>query len=812
MTSRGMWVGVCAVALALGVGGWWLSDAAPPSAPESSHAEPQSVGAPDVEAEQADTTVAQAPDDDAQPEPLSLATPAAAAPAEAPVANDADPAPLFESVLGARLAGQVLTLDGAPLPDAQVVLRLGNELRDGRWRGPPTPVGSHALDTTGGFEVSELPGGDFRLTAELDGWVCVQRIEGEIVRYEEVDGAELLMAPALSVPGFVRDASSAPVEGAELVLVPRDHGPSMTGNDVLAPKLTYVGPRKVDARSDASGAFTFAPVAARSHNLSVRHAEHPTLTRVEEIDGRALHVQLEGGVTLAGIVYGANGDPLAGVSVRLRSSGYMGSSGIEPRETTTHDDGSFRLSGLTPTDNAYVMLLAPGHAVHVVQPQPLDADGTTVVEYDLAAERVIAGVVRDSAGAPIEGLSVMLQGERIVQLNARIHPVPTWEQRSGIESTTTNAEGAFRLGQLYEGTFQLALSRDHELLSVHSVESGSDDLELELDLASFGTVHFTGRVSDAISGLPVPRFELHVWRPNLSGSFSGSPHEFEHIEGRYEVRALNPGVMYVSARAEGYLGSSSAKLEYEAGEHVIGLALTPHRDLQLRVLHPDGEPVPEAWLSVEDMHGQPIWVPSGAGSRSSSLRTDAQGNAHLFELPAARVTIKLTEEWGNLTQDVEFDLTHPLEDVQTIFLDENVTSKPTRRDVMLMLVVLADNRPDDLIGTKREDLLALQTELMPRFVAGEITPLARSIELTFRSASGDVVDHASYGQNEEGKWVRAGGMGGSWATSEMPGGVSWDVPTGAGTLTLDIEGKGERVVPLPGGSDEVQAMLFFAEP
>ena len=202
-----------------------------------------------------------------------------------------------------------------------------------------------------------------------------------------VEGIELLLARGTSVRGVVLGPDGAPLAGVALYI-----GFSPFAFD------------RLDATSDANGAFLFPNVGAGSRTLVAQQAGFSAHKEVLEVPAQPpelppLVLRLAPAHWIAGVVQDAAGAPLPKISVSALHEGEY----LELDAPDTDAEGRFRVEGL-PEEGASLEFYAPEFLRKELALERLDHDDLRVT---LERAAFVGGLVLDAATrAPIERFSV----------------------------------------------------------------------------------------------------------------------------------------------------------------------------------------------------------------------------------------------------------------------------------------------------------------------------------------------------------------------------------------------------------------------
>jgi protocatechuate 3,4-dioxygenase beta subunit len=693
---------------------------------------------------------------------------------------------------GGAVSGQVQDVHGHGVPGASVLL----------WSRPSYLVGDDPPDrvlatlSDGSFSC-EAVGTQFTLEPAADGHACARRILGELAEGERADGLTLLLAPALQLSGQVTTLDGAPLVGVTLSVttprVPSDERLTATSGVYRRAMATQKATSADDGRFVVPGLVAgLATVEARLDGYTTLETEH------DPAEG-PLTLVLDRGAALAGVVLGADGSAVAGASVVVRGAG--------SQSAATAVDGRFLIEGLVPDTSGRLRVLADGHALQVVQPVEVSADETRFVEVRLEPALALAGRVVDAEGQALSGALIEIEGDREEDLGGTVMiPKPTWERAVGRSAAMTGDDGAFRIDELYAGSFKLSARHpdDREVVGTWQVASGSEQLELVLDADQPTGVVLVGQVTDAQTGLPVTTFQITPMRPMGSGGYGGSNHSFTDLDGRYMLSGLEPGPYRINASADGYAPSSLPEQDWAEGEHRVDLALRPTRSLHLRCVDPAGEPLADVSLNFLDEQGHKLMVAIGPGSRTTMLSTDEQGEARAYELPAGLVTVsaQVSGTLHGIAQPTTIDLWNELPGIHTLVLQTEVVDAPGRQ----LSLSVGSSTTDPGVGAfggSEED----RAKVMDLFQQGLLRPLVdRDVMASYTTAAG--LGHAPriYGPREDGWGRKALGAG---DPPTAPGVLELEISEDGGTVLLEASGHASRRLDIPAGEGDLVAFVVL---
>jgi len=705
---------------------------------------------------------------------------------------------------GAVVRGQVVDGADRPVPGAAVLA-----WSERRWTlehgddPVPEPHARTTCDSAGRFELGGL-GPELVLMPEAPGLAASRGVSGPVLDGALVDGVTLVLGPALELRGRVVDPEGRPVPEVRVGGGHLNYTPTQAGLDpARALKV-------VDA-TDLDGRFVLAPLAGPRCGVSVHADGFQPWSQAVTLEGTELLIQLSRGLSLGGVVLGADGAPLDGAEVRL-----AGATEDEfGRDTITvqTEGGRFTFGALVATDDAILGVAAAGHAILVREGVAVGSDDATPLELRLEPESPIAGHIVDERDQPIEGAEVSVRGDRRIETR-RFSGLP-WEDWFWVGSARSDTDGRFRLERLYDGNFELAVEdpRHEGLRHTQSVRSGVEDLLVRLDSAALRRAVLTGRVFDALSGAPLDDF--HVWLEPLEPErrFVGTRvpvGRFQDAAGTFRMEGIEPGRWRPAVDAEGYARSTGAELELREGEQQVEIAIRPARTLRLRVVDQDGAPVRHVFVSFEDSRGERIDLqaqPVGDGTIGMS---DKAGELTAHGLPADLVTVVLRVPLVPGAQVATRHLRIPVDlRVQPEGVQELAIERRSQRCLVLSLHETAATLATSVFDTDDD----AATDVLKPLVEGDaLHSVERPITVTVTDAAGSVVDTAHCAPNP--------GVAGAWRVTssvcdsegEPTSWLATALPAGASTAVIAAEGYESVTLELPAGEGHLKRLVLLRQP
>ncbi len=476
-------------------------------------------------------------------EPAEVAAVEGSVAASADVASDGAEAAIAAAVaeraseavpLGSEavLRGRVVDRVGRPVAHAMVELHDSSEFVA---RSNSVSMRQRVVaDIDGAFAFESAPFGQWRLFAGKEGWSFAEEIVRINPAHRVSHGHRLVLQPARTVTGVVRDAAGAPVAGAHLVA--HDEG-----------DFTWSWR---EAQSDPDGAFILDAVPARPFWLNVvaegyeRHRRGPIADDVARLE---IGLGATEPAVFELLLLEASGAPAADARVSLQYRTDAGPGGQYfrmPRaleRLRANSNGRIECRALPPGSYQAFM----GGASHLFEPDPIEFTLSPGQSTLLARQAVwtfgsqrLSGELRDGAGAPLVG--------RVIAA------APAGWQMARVRATT-DASGAFEFAAPVGAGKRLALwlEDDERVLAderalLSGVVSMACDPTEPLVLVAENAATLSGVVMQE-DGAPVEGARIAVERHGATID-EETPGAISGLDGAFTVRGLAPSPRPVRLR------------------------------------------------------------------------------------------------------------------------------------------------------------------------------------------------------------------------------------------------------------------------
>jgi hypothetical protein len=504
----------------------------------------------------------------------------------------------------------VADADGSPVANAEIVS--GGDVG----HGMPLWVRTTS-DAQGRFRVA-APAREGRLTVHADGFVSWSKgralagpLEVRLVRGGRVVGR------------LTADRDGTPVGGVVVAASPSGSSPGgafatrATSDSDGRYAIEDVAPGEVSVRAAGAGWTTKGAADAGAGGFD------PFIVTVESGESTTVDLVLVRGARLTGVVLRPDGTAVAGAVVgAVRQDTGPWSPAGEPPRVATAADGVFAFDSLF--DGVAYDIVASAPDAPEARAGPATATTTSPpphVVVRLVAPRALTVTVVDvDTREPIGGASVQVSFES----DAGSSPWP-----DGF-SAITDSDGSARV--LLAPKARVRLQAAHEEYQRARDELLGEDEE-RATIVLRRALAIAGRVLTA-DGRPAARVVVTAARAGR-----GWVEALSDESGRFRLVGFSAGTVELRARAprelEGHEGRATATAGSAEVEIVLARATGPARGLTVRVLAPDGSPVPRASVSVK--HGGASWgTEAEDGSAFLDLRNVRETSERFVEVSGAR--------------------------------------------------------------------------------------------------------------------------------------------------------------------------------
>ena len=510
------------------------------------------------------------------------------------------------------IAGRVVADDGgAPVPGAAVLSNSQGGL-----------VATYAVQATadadGRFTLAVPPGRYLSVSARAPGFAIAYRQE-----VDPTSAVEVRLVKAARVGGRVATAEGTGVEGltVQAVTLSRNGGPAAeaaVSGAGGAYALDDLAPGEAMVVAEGKGWATKGADAVRDGGFN------PLAITLRPGETTACDVVVVRGATVVGFVRDADGTAVPGAVVRAEPGGGGrygygrggASSNVAPTAVAaTGADGAFTLEGL-PVGGSFVIAASVAErAIARSESVTTDAAIPAKVEIRLAADRRIeAVVVEEPGGAPVPGVQVRASGAG---------GPATWQ---GAAFALTGTDGKALVGPVGPGALSVTATREGWVAP--AAQSVADGAATPLTFRVSRGLSVSGRVTMP-DKTPATGMHLVV---QLEGERWARRDTATGADGTFTVGGLAKGTYRITA--EGARGADGAALfgsaVVTAGDGPVTVELSTNgaaasRRLAVRVLDPDGRPVPRAHLLFRSTQGGSNGTDVQDGRSSLELDRDDPG-------------------------------------------------------------------------------------------------------------------------------------------------------------------------------------------
>ncbi|WP_224248287.1 carboxypeptidase-like regulatory domain-containing protein [Hyalangium gracile] len=484
-----------------------------------------------------------------------------------------------------RITGRVLR---ATTPVAGVAVQARSEL---------SPLHATTTDAAGRFSFEGLPPEFYVVTA----WHAGEGASGVATLREQPEAMELTLTltPSFIIEGVVRNEARQPLEQVRVELNPElieDGNSYVVSGLERNPEwdtMAWVG----TAYTDREGRYRLGPVPVGRYSFWANAIEYLS----QEVPMRAFEAgvvrwdfTLEAALSVEGLVLDAQGRPLEGEPVMLRS--------IDEDETGWARD-------LTERDGHFALYVSqPGRYRLTLEGQDIRAQELEITvpgePLRIIGERLphLVGEVEDAAGTPLPGVEVS------------IWPEGASSRDNTLARATSDSQGRFSLSVPTPGRYVVAaeLALEDALLFTSSVVDVDETGESQVRLRFREGRRISGMLEDW-RGRPMKGVAVQI--ASDSGTFRypgcGVPDRCATTddEGRFSFRQVAGEQLSICVRHRGYYPlepipeNPSCTLVRDDGREI---RIAVGRDVFVagQILHEDGSPVERYLLNGREVQAE----------------------------------------------------------------------------------------------------------------------------------------------------------------------------------------------------------------
>lgn len=490
---------------------------------------------------------------------------------------------------GETFTGRVVDADGAPVPGAWVAAvpvppgtdpyRVGYP---GAW-GPPIVT---VAGRDGGFRVAGLDAGPHAVRA----WAAGYLPDAHVVDVPAGSGRTFEIVAALTIAGRVTFSDGAPAPGVRVTAMHADGG------------------GYGEARTDSDGRFEVAGLAGGTYRIEVAPTSGGGANVLPRaVDGvpagtHDVHVEVERGRTVSGVVLDDRGAPVAGATVSVSQDDERYA------ETVTDPRGAFSLGGL-----------AAGRCTLQVNADVLEGTGkfgTTAAAGDdgitirLPAPARVSGTVVGPSGAPLAGHAL-----RLIPVEGSGGLADDIWQREVVLA----ADGSFDVAVSPATRYRAVLPEHDHLTLPADAQIAAGDRGVRLLAVSGATVR--GRAVDA-DGNGVASAEIRATGPETERRAA------TEADGSFELTGLHAG-QTVELWAAGSSWTTPSGTTTSVPADGVTLRLARLGSVGGRVVAADGTSAGSVLVTLAPVTGGNTWM----------TRTDDAGRFRMDGLPAGEYRV-----------------------------------------------------------------------------------------------------------------------------------------------------------------------------
>jgi beta-lactamase regulating signal transducer with metallopeptidase domain/thiol-disulfide isomerase/thioredoxin/protocatechuate 3,4-dioxygenase beta subunit len=559
---------------------------------------------------------------------------------------------------------------------------------------------------------------------------------------------EARLEPGVPISGVVQDEAGKPVAQATVTA----RGTSTQGEE---PHYSY---EMGTTKTDEQGRWRIDDAPANVSGVSL-HVEHPDYRSDPGATGggREWRTILSKGTTVKGRVVDGSGKPVKGALVDSGPGEFRGRR--KPTATDLLGEYTVRHCDAGP---AIVTVQAEGFAPEVVEVTLPNQGEVEAPVIRLGEANTLRIKVVDRSSKPLAGAYLGVDTWRGHRLSLRVRAQTdaaghfTWNAQ-------TDAAGRFAWTSAPSDNLLFDIWKDGYMRRrLIPLEASNTEHVVTLD----PELVISGSVTDAVSGKPVPRFQV-IHGLELEGSKgitwwrSGA---VEYTGGRYSMKFDMPSKeTYVRIEAPGYEPAESRAFRSDEGAMIQDFRLKPAEGISGVVLLPDGKPAAGVQIVVGTQENR-AFVRGGIVQDNSNAAKTTTGPDGRLTLPKHEgsflLVVAADAGFGDATSD-EFAKTGKLQLQPWGRIEGRVRigRQPAAHQGVVYLPELPSNRGD--AAYLRSYDYHFKTDSQGRFAIDRVIPgrghIARVLDTTLRGEwSGREAVDVKPGQTAQ---VRVGGEG-----------------------------------------------------
>jgi RNA polymerase sigma-70 factor (ECF subfamily) len=561
------------------------------------------------------------------------------------------------------VAGVVVDSDGRPMANAVVDAWSGAPPRSAR-DATSSPSRSTTTDAAGAFRFEGLPK-KFFLCASTATLVGSQRMIAELERADDLTDVELVVVDAQAVQGRITNRRGAPIAGAVIDVVGNDGGaPAVYAGSTLG--ISYSPPLGQWTTSAADGSFRLAAVPRGPALIRASASDYLPARREVSAGDAGLELVLDEGMQCVVRVFDSRRRALSGALVEA----YDAAIPLQRAVTDERGFASMRCRA-GPRQTLFLRVTAPDHAATartIVGPR----EGQAPIVIQLAEARALTGRITRSDGTP-ERSTVRVRSAGLADSLQVLKPVTNnlLNRARTLAEVESDGDGVFTVDALPSERLELEVVPHDGARSTRfiPVDPAQTSVDCVVDRSEPRDVRVRGRIVDARTLEPIRSAAKRVYALESNGELRQVSSELDSA-GRFELFLPSPASWTIRVEAKGF-APRCVELSQPAVQHLGDIALSPARDLNLKILDRNGLAVEQGVLVVADERGDPVLVPVNARNERSFVRTGPHGAAHMHRLPASKIELKFVPplpfepetRWIDLEDEVKETLEWRLEHV-----------------------------------------------------------------------------------------------------------------------------------------------------